>query len=218
MIRRLFLRTLSRTVSRTVAIFLIGTTASLGAVSTSHANAVNEAAADSYIAAMIGDMESLLAVDNGDLEARTQAVTSLLDNYFDFPGITRFSAGPYWRAASEAEKAEYELVIRQIIIGTVVRNFDQLKGLSYAPKATTARGKKLVRVTGEFSDATGARPNVMVHWRVVTRPDAAPKVLDILIENISMLDTQKQENVAIIRKNKGSFAALITAMREKLAD
>jgi hypothetical protein len=32
-----------------------------------------------------------------------------------------------------------------------------------------------------------------------------------------MLVTQKQENVAIIRKNKGKFGALITAMREKLA-
>ena len=211
MLRRLFLRY--------SAVICLVAASGFGMSTSSHAAmSESETKASAHIDAMIGDMESLLAEDNGDLEARTAAVTSLLDNYFDFPGITRFSAGPYWRAATEAEKAEYETVIRQIIIGTVVRNFDQLEGLSYTPKTATARGKKLVRVTGEFSNNTGERPTVGVHWRVVTRADKPPKVLDILIENISMLDTQKQENVAIIRKNKGSFAALITAMREKLAD
>lgn len=210
MLRRLFLH-----YSAVICLIAAG---SFGISASSHAAmTANESNAAAHIEAMIGDMESLLAEDNGNLAERTAAVTSLLDAYFDFPGITRFSAGPYWRAASKAEKAEYETVIREIMIGTVVRNFDQLKGLTYTPKTSTARGKKLVRVTGEFSDSTGERPNVAVHWRVVTRADTPPKVLDILIENISMLDTQKQENVAIIRKNKGSFAALIAAMREKLA-
>ena len=39
-----------------------------------------------------------------------------------------------------------------------------------------------------------------------------PLILDVEIENISMLVTQKQENIAIIRKNEGQFAALIDAM------
>ena len=56
-----------------------------------------------------------------------------------------------------------------------------------------------------------------MNWRVTTLPGKPVKVLDIEIENISMLVTQKQENIAIIRKNKGEFGALITAMREKLA-
>ena len=51
---------------------------------------------------------------------------------------------------------------------------------------------------------------------MITLPGKPAKVLDIEIENISMLITQKQENTAIIRKNKGEFSALITAMREKL--
>ena len=143
-------------------------------------------------------------------------MAELLDTYFDFPGITRFSAGQYWRAATSAEKQEYELVIREVIIGTVLRNFDQLKGLEYSHVTSTEKGSKLVLVTGRFSDAVGDRPSVLVNWRVTTLPGKPVKVLDIEIENISMLVTQKQENIAIIRKNKGEFGALITAMREKL--
>ena len=174
-------------------------------------------AAEAHIEAMIGSAKSLLATEYGDPATRTEQVTELLDTYFDFPGITRFSAGQYWRAASAAEKQEYELVIREVIIGTVLRNFDQLKGLEYTHVISTEKGSKLVLVTGRFSDAVGDRPSVLVNWRVTTLPGKPVKVLDIEIENISMLVTQKQENIAIIRKNKGEFRALITAIREKLA-
>lgn len=176
----------------------------------------NVAAAAAHIDNMIADMNGLLATDNGDITTRRTIVTTLMDTYFDFDGITRFSAGQYWRAATKAEQAEYKTVIREVIIGTVVRNFDQLKGLNYAPKAAKAKGGKLVIVSGMFNDVAGQRPSVMVNWRVTTLPGKPARVLDIEIENISMLVTQKQENVAIIRQNKGAFSALITAMKKRL--
>ena len=176
----------------------------------------HSAAAEAHIEAMIGSAKNLLATDVGDTTIRTKQVTELLDTYFDFPGITRFSAGQYWRAATSAEKQEYELVIREVIIGAVLRNFDQLKGLEYSHVSSTEKGSKLVLVAGRFSDAVGERPSILVNWRVTTLPGKPAKVLDIEIENISMLITQKQENTSIIRKNKGEFGALITAMREKL--
>jgi phospholipid transport system substrate-binding protein len=167
---------------------------------------------------MILSAKSLLDIDNGDPQARAMSVATLLDTYFDFPGITRFSSGQYWRTANAAEREEYEKALREVIISTVVRNFDQLKGLEYAHKVSTRKGNKLVLVTGEFSDATGVRPPVTVNWRVTILPDKPPLVLDIEVQNISMLVTQKQENIAIIRQNKGNFSALIEAMREKNAE
>ena len=174
-------------------------------------------AATEHIATMIHSAKGLLQTDSGNLETRTMAVTDLMDTYFDFPSITRFSAGQYWRAATDAQKQEYEAVIREVIIGTVVRNFDKLGGFEYSHRSSVAKGEKLVLVSGEFTDMTGARPLVMVNWRVTTLPNKPPKVLDIEIENISMLVTQKQENIAVIRKNKGDFGSLIKAMQEKMA-
>lgn len=55
-----------------------------------------------------------------------------------------------------------------------------------------------------------------MNWRILTRAGEPPRVFDIEIENLSLLVTQKQENVAVIRKNKGDFLALINAMRERL--
>jgi len=186
-----------------------------GFASTSKANDA-ESAATKHIENMIVAAEGLLHEDSNDPLKRANAVAGLLDSYFDFPAITRFSAGPYWRAATEAEKREYEQALRQVIISTVVNNFDKLQGLKYNHLASTPKGSKLVLVSGEFIDTTGTRPTVLVNWRVISNPNKGPAVMDIEIENISMLITQKQENVAIIRQNKGKFAALIEAMQKQL--
>ena len=172
-------------------------------------------AANRLIAAMISDVESYLATDSGNVEKRTENITRLLDTHFDVPGIARFSAGPYWRAANDQERSIYIQTMRQVVIGTIVRNFDQLAGLRFTTIDSQAKGDKMVLVRGSFDDTTGKRPPVSVGWRVITPASAPAKVLDVEIENISMLVTQKQENIAIIRKNEGRFSALIEAMKAR---
>ena len=99
-----------------------------------------------------------------------------------------------------------------MIIGTVVRNFDQLSGLKFTSTDSQAKGKQLVLVNGTFTDINQQQPPIAVGWRVITAENKPPLILDVEIENISMLVTQKQENIAIIRKNQGQFSALIDAM------
>jgi len=170
--------------------------------------------ANKLVTQMMVEVESILATDLDDDMARRENVSALFDRYFDLPTITKFSAGPYWRAADPDQKSAYESVIREVIIGTVVRNFDQLSGLKFAATHSQAKGERLVLVNGTFTDINQQRPPITVGWRVITADNASPRILDVEIENISMLVTQKQENIAIIRKNKGEFAALIDAMKQ----
>ena len=113
------------------------------------------------------------------------------------------------------QKTVYKSTIRDVIIGTVVRNFDQLSGLKFTATDSKAKGKQLVLVSGTFTDINEQQPPILVGWRVITADNAPPLILDVEIENISMLVTQKQENIAIIRKNEGKFAALIEAMKQR---
>ena len=172
-------------------------------------------AANNVITSMISEVETYLETDSGNIEKRTENITKLLDTHFDLPAIARFSAGPYWRAANEQERVEYVQTMRDVVIGTVVRNFDQLSGLSFITIDSQAKGDKMVLVRGSFNDSTGKRPPVSVGWRVITPAMAPAKVLDVEIENISMLVTQKQENITIIRQNEGRFSALIQALRKR---
>ena len=173
------------------------------------------AAANNVITSMISQVEAYLKTDSGDWEKRTENIAKLLDTHFDLPAIARFSAGPFWRAANEQERVAYVQTMRDVVIGTVVRNFDQLSGLRFTTIDSQAKGDKMVLVSGVFDDSTGKRPPVSVGWRVITPAMASAKVLDVEIENISMLVTQKQENITIIRQNEGRFSALIEAMRKR---
>ena len=175
-----------------------------------------ESEAASLVDQMIADLEAFLATDTGDVEARSAEIDRVLTSYFDMDSITRFSAGPYWRAADEAQRSEYGSLFREVLCGTIVRNFDKLNGLAYTAGGSSTKGDKFVIVSGTFTDTSGSRPPVAVNWRVLTREGKPPRVFDIEIENLSLLVTQKQENVAVVRKNKGQFIALIDAMRERL--
>ena len=173
-------------------------------------------AANNLVTEMMVEVESILAQDSNNEMKRTEKVSALFDRYFDLPTIAKFSAGPYWRAADATQKATYEAVIRDVIIGTVVRNFDQLSGLKFTITGSQAKGKKLVLVNGTFAGLDAQQPPIAVGWRVVMSDKASPLILDVEIENISMLVTQKQENIAIIRQNKGQFASLIDAMKQRI--
>ena len=185
--------------------FLVGSQTSFAG--TSQINSANK-----LVTQMMVEVESILAKDLNDDMARRENVSALFDRYFDLPTIAKFSAGPYWRAADADQKTAYESVMRDVIIGTVVRNFDQLSGLKFTATDSQAKGKQLVLVNGTFTDINQQQPPIAVGWRVITADNTPPLILDVEIENISMLVTQKQENIAIIRKNEGQFAALIDAM------
>jgi len=70
-------------------------------------------------------------------------------------------------------------------------------------------------VGGIISDKTGSIPDAEVAWRVVTKDDNPAKIIDIEVENISMLKTQQDENTTIIRRNGGKFSALIEELEKR---
>ena len=193
-------------------LFLAGAMMFLVGSQTSFAGTSQIDSANKLVTQMMVEVETILAKDLNDDMARRENVSALFDRYFDLPTIAKFSAGPYWRAADADQKTAYESAMRDVIIGTVVRNFDQLSGLKFTATDSQAKGKQLVLVNGTFTDINQQQPPIAVGWRVITADNTPPLILDVEIENISMLVTQKQENIAIIRKNEGQFAALIDAM------
>ena len=172
------------------------------------------ARASAVVTEMAQAVKGAVEQDYDSEEARLAAVNDLLDTYFDFKGITRFSAGRYWKKATDQERADYEMLFRDVLTGLAARQFNQLKGLDYTVTDAVSKGKKLVLVTGVMKDPSGAQADAIVSWRVSTPKDSTPLIIDVEIENISMLITQQQENTAIVRKNGGKFQALIDVLQQ----
>ena len=92
----------------------------------------------------------------------------------------------------------------------------EINNFSFDFKSSIPKGEKMVVVSGNLIVPNRSISKISVKWRVSTPDTYITKIIDIEFENISMLVTQKQENIAIIRKNSGAFSALIKAIESKL--
>ena len=150
------------------------------------------------------------------IEQRRADFLKLIYAYFDINIIAKASTGPYWRAATSDEKDHYTKLISELIADVTSSQLGEIDNFSYDFQSSIPKGDKMVMVSGNLLVPNQSIPKISVKWRVSTPDSDIAKIIDIEFENISMLVTQKQENVAIIRKNAGSFPALIEAIEGKL--
>ena len=164
---------------------------------------------------LVGQIKEVLEgdPDQATIRAETDAA---IDAYFDYDLIARFTAGNAWRGATDQEKSDYKKVFREMMLSLAATHFEYFRNLDYEPGEVVSKGDKLVIVSGLVRDLKGEHPETLVNWRVRTRPGKPPRIIDIEVENISMLITQQQEHTAIISQNGGSFQALIDNLREKV--
>ncbi len=59
-------------------------------------------------------------------------------------------------------------------------------------------------------------PLVRVDWRVRTRK-GEPKVIDVMVEGVSLGQTQRSEVASVIRTNGGKIEGLLREMRKKVS-
>ena len=150
------------------------------------------------------------------IEQRRTDFLKLIYAYFDINIIAKASTGPYWRAATSDEKEHYTKLISELIADVTSSQLGDIDNFSFDFQSSIPKGDKMVMVSGNLLVPNQSIPKISVKWRVSTPDSDIAKIIDVEFENISMLVTQKQENVAIIRKNAGSFPALIETIEGKL--
>lgn len=166
------------------------------------------------VANLIERIQNLVESDPTPDEVRRQT-DAIINEFFDYDTIARFAAGQAWRKATPEQKADYKTAFREVLLLLAETQFQQLRDIEYTHVKAIPKGDKLIIVMGRVRDTTGKLPESTLQWRISTRPNKPVRIIDLEIENISMLITQQQENTAIIRQNGGDFQALIDALTEQ---
>ncbi len=155
---------------------------------------------------------AVLADKNLAGDEREQTFRDLLIAGFDVKTIGRFVLGRYWRKATEAERAEFGRLYEDMIVATYSRQLS-----SYAGETLKVVG---VRQQDEKSAAVGSRilrqegEPILVEWRLLRRGDTW-RIVDVVVEGMSMALSQRSEFKAVIRGNGGRVEALLEKLREK---
>ncbi|MFA7431005.1 MAG: ABC transporter substrate-binding protein [Rhodospirillaceae bacterium] len=140
---------------------------------------------------------------------------NLFVTYFDVPSIGRFVLGRNWRTASPAEQDQFLELFKEVNVFTWARRFGDYSGQDLVIGQATPDGDAGAIVNSSVEQTGGQQP-IQVQWRLRERGDTY-KVVDLVIEGVSMAITYRQEYNAVIQQSGGSVAALNERLASQLA-
>ena len=168
-----------------------------------------------FIESLVDKATSALAVNGVSRPERVDRFHILLNDHFAVKTIGRNALGRYWRKATEAERREYLQLFEDLIVETYVDRFVKYSGEDVLSVVkTVSKGPRDIVVYSQIKILEGAPP-VLVNWRVRAR-SGAYKIVDVMVEGISLGLTQRSEFASVIRKNGGRMEGLLEELRRKL--
>lgn len=168
-----------------------------------------------FISSFADEGLALLSKEEQDSADRQAAFRDLLGRYFDLPRTGRITLGRHWKRATPDERAEYERLFREYVVVSTTR---RLQG--YADNDLEVRGARVINereilVDSRFTTA-GAEP-VRVQWNLF-KGEEGLRILDVMIEGVSQVLTQRNEFDSVIRAGGGEIEALLEVLRKQTAD
>lgn len=122
----------------------------------------------------------------------------LLDDGFDLPFIGRFVLGRYWRKATPGQRVAFQRAFGQYVVKTYASRLGHFAGETLKVLSERVAGRKDVLVFARIDRPRG--PPIKISWRVRTTGKRY-RVIDVMVEGISMAVTQRSEFTAYIRRN-----------------
>lgn len=138
----------------------------------------------------------------------------LFNSALDLDFIGKFVLGRNWRSATPAQRQAFIKVYRELNIKTWSKRFDEFKGKSFTFVGTTPSSSKGQVYVDSTVDMGEAKP-VSVKWRVRQEGNEY-KIVDIVIENVSLAITARNEYSSFIKNNPGGVDALIKDLQNKV--
>lgn len=180
------------------------------------AGPVSQARAASDAGAFVGEFadKAIALVSESNEAERREEFAELVRTYFDMPGIGRFLLGRYWRSATEAEQEAYLKAFTENMIYTYSRRFDEYGGQKLAIDGTREDGR--FDIVSSRIVSPNSNEEFRLEWRVI-EDGSSFRIVDIVIEGVSMSVTQRQEYASVIQNNGGKVQALIDALNRQMA-
>jgi phospholipid transport system substrate-binding protein len=164
---------------------------------------------------MADQVVTILANQGMGHAAKEARFRQILGQNFDVATIGAWVMGPPWRTATPTQRTEYLMLFETYIVKVYTGQLSSYSGEKVIVTGAEADGPG-VEVSSRITDPKNDR-TVEVKWRL--RPAGTQlKVRDVVIENISMSQTQRREFAAVFQQRGNTVEGLITALREKIAE
>ena len=137
------------------------------------------------------------------------------ENALDLKSIGQFVLGVYWRSASPEERQAFLNAFIDFTTKTWADRFDLYTGQKIIFSGTrNAEGKNQLYVNSVIEN----NPPVNVVWRLKRTKSGDFKIIDIIVEGVSMAMSYRNEYSAFLQKNGGKLSVLTKELEQKSAD
>lgn len=140
-------------------------------------------------------------------------VRAVLDSAFDLGFISRAVAGRHWRAMSPQQRAAYTGLFDRLISKIMAERISGYAGETFTLTRTVAIDQRDTLVGTAVRRPSGG-PAWSIDWRV-RDGDAGLRLIDVVVEGISLVLTQRAEADGIVQQ--AGLDGLLDEMRRRSA-
>jgi phospholipid transport system substrate-binding protein len=143
-------------------------------------------------------------------------IDAIFDDMLDYGAFAEASLGPEWAARSDAEKAEFTDLLKQLVRKSYQKNLKKILNydVTYTGEDAADGGGVVVKTQSKAKDNARDEP-VEIDFKLVQK-GSSWKVQDIIPEGVSTVQSYRKQFTKIIKSD--GFRALIDKMKKKLAD
>ena len=171
--------------------------------------------AEEFISTLSSKAIALVSNKGAAPEGRRVGFAALLSDSFDMRWIGQFVLGRNWNLATPEQRAEYLDLFEKIIVYTYSKRFNDYSGQKVRITGHELGKRQYVFVKSQIFDPKRSGSTINVTWRLLPK-DESFKIVDVVIEGVSMGVSQRNEYNSVIQRNGGKIMALIVAMRDNL--
>ncbi|MCG8490389.1 MAG: ABC transporter substrate-binding protein [Sneathiellales bacterium] len=157
----------------------------------------------------------LLANDTISAAEQREAFDKLISRDFNMKLIGRFVLGKHWRKATKDQQVEYQALFKRYIISTYQKRIGEYSGENLKIIRAKPLNKKEFLVLSQIIRPSG--PPIKLDWRVRKGKKNGQKIVDIIVENVSMAITHRDEFSSVISQNGGQVEGLLARLRKQIA-
>ena len=129
------------------------------------------------------------------------------DNYY----ISRFVLGQYWKRLDSNMRKQFVESFNNYIVTTYAPKFKGWEGTFKATDSLLENNYYNVKMNVLNKDG----PTLKFMWKIYLDKNKDFKILDVNIDGVSMLVTQRAEFMSVIKNNPKGVIGLIEAMEKK---
>lgn len=141
-------------------------------------------------------------------------IAATLDQVLDHEAIAKASLGSEWDARSDAEKAQFSDLLKQLVRKSYERNIKKTLGYNIEYIGETEKNLQVI-VKSKAVSKTDKRADPIEIEYALAQKDGKWVIQDITTDGVSLVSSYRSQFTKIVKKD--GFPKLISKMKDKIA-